>query len=174
MFLSLSLSLSLSLAPPLPIRGPRPPHTSHAGGLLRELNPGPLGPKPRIIPLDQAADGIRRLRGYGEQKKRRRLREECAHKFIKSRMVFFMTRAVAGACEHQRATFGAPRESTNEHAHGGSRRRQCLRRELGGQSAQEKQARSPRPCVMCVARSHAQPTPCGVRTRDLWLIRPSL
>ena len=24
-------------------------------GLLRELNPGPLGPKPRIMPLDQAA-----------------------------------------------------------------------------------------------------------------------
>ena len=26
-----------------------------AQGLLRELNPGPLGPKPSIIPLDQAA-----------------------------------------------------------------------------------------------------------------------
>ena len=25
-------------------------------GLLRKLNPGPLGPKPRIIPLDQAAN----------------------------------------------------------------------------------------------------------------------
>ena len=26
-------------------------------GLLRELNPGPLAPEARIIPLDQAADG---------------------------------------------------------------------------------------------------------------------
>ena len=28
------------------------------GGLLRELNPGPLRPKPRIMPLDQAAVGF--------------------------------------------------------------------------------------------------------------------
>ena len=27
-------------------------------GLLRELNPGPLAPEARIIPLDQAADSI--------------------------------------------------------------------------------------------------------------------
>ena len=36
------------------------PHTMEhawcADGPLRELNPGPLGPKPGIIPLDQAAD----------------------------------------------------------------------------------------------------------------------
>ena len=28
---------------------------NEGNGLLRELNPGPLGPKPRIMPLDQAA-----------------------------------------------------------------------------------------------------------------------
>ena len=30
--------------------------TELAQGLLRELNPGPLAPKARIMPLDQAAD----------------------------------------------------------------------------------------------------------------------
>ena len=33
-------------------------HWSLNEGLLRELNPGPLAPGARIIPLDQAADGI--------------------------------------------------------------------------------------------------------------------
>ena len=41
-----------------------------AGGLLRELNPGPLAPEARIMPLDQAASrdsvsAVRRRRGWG-------------------------------------------------------------------------------------------------------------
>ena len=57
----LVLNLDLGRVTPRypPPRGMTP---CRACGLLRELNPGPLGPKPRIIPLDQAADGIRRLR----------------------------------------------------------------------------------------------------------------
>ena len=31
------------------------PHSVHKCGLIRDLNPGPLAPKARIIPLDQRA-----------------------------------------------------------------------------------------------------------------------
>ena len=34
-----------------------PESEAYSAGLLRELNPGPLGPGARIIPLDQAAVG---------------------------------------------------------------------------------------------------------------------
>ena len=33
----------------------------HSSGLLRELNPGPLAPEARIMPLDQAANGKKRI-----------------------------------------------------------------------------------------------------------------
>ncbi len=44
------------------------------GGLLRELNPGPLGPKPRIMPLDQAAVQL---------SVPSKLRTQCAHKRLR-------------------------------------------------------------------------------------------
>ena len=36
----------------------RPTKLLEKGGLVRDLNPGPLAPKARIIPLDQRADMI--------------------------------------------------------------------------------------------------------------------
>ena len=49
-------------------------------GLLRELNPGPLGPKPRIIPLDQAAKRQRPARN--NEQRRKPPRHRCATRRI--------------------------------------------------------------------------------------------
>ena len=59
-------ALSVLARPPCPQRSFR--RKTGAGGLLRELNPGPLAPEARIMPLDQAAScasmiQIRRRRG---------------------------------------------------------------------------------------------------------------